>query len=104
METLPASSSESLPGSDSARSSSRSESEKGTVAKASVRGAPDEKSTRAASAPSRLVPDINPTKSAATLLEANGRGGAHEVEGRARLAGDLQELRLESRGHGIRLR
>src|SRR5471032_370347 len=104
METLPASSRELLPGSESARISSRNESEKGTVAKASVRGEPDEKSTRAASAPSRLVPNINPTNSAPTSLEASGRRGAHEVDGRARLAGDLQELRLESRRHGIRLR
>ena len=59
----PARSSESLPGSQSARMRSRSASGKATVANASVRGEPAEKSTSAASAPSRLVPDMRPTNS-----------------------------------------
>src|SRR5512146_2261193 len=82
---------------------SRSGAGNGTVAKASVRGLSPEKSTNAASAPSRLVPDIKPTNRA-TLFESGGRGRAHEGHGRARLGGHARELGAQRRRHGLRLR
>src|SRR5690242_10024560 len=81
---------------------SRSGAGKGTVAKARTRGWSAVKSTSAASAPSRLVPDINPAKSA-TLLEAGGRRGAHEVHRRAGAGGHARELGPQGRGDRVGL-
>src|SRR5687768_18316599 len=82
---------------------SRNTGANGTVANASVRGDPDEKSTSAASAPSRLVPDISPTKKSGTLLEAGGRRGGNARDGRARLRGHLHEVVLEPVRYRFRL-
>src|SRR4051812_16084339 len=81
---------------------SRSAAGKGTGANARTRGWLAEKSTSAASAPSRLVPDINPAKSTA-LLESGGRRGAHEVHRGAGIRGHARELRAQRRRDRFRL-
>src|SRR6185503_3516810 len=81
---------------------SRSSTEKGTVTNARVRGGSGEKSTSAASAPSRLVPDISPTKSD-TLFEAGRRCRADQFDRGACARRERVELRAQVRGHRLGL-
>src|SRR5688572_22159610 len=104
IETAAASSMVSPPASDNVRIRSRSSGGYATVPKARVRGLLALKSTKAASAPSRLVPDMRPTKRLDTLLEA-GRGRRSDAgDGLARLRRHALEIGLQSGGNGLGLR